>query len=83
MEGGEWGGLQGLHGGGADAVDRADVDDAGGVGGGSGGFEEGREELGEGEDALEVEGEDFGPGGVGVGFVVCAPGCAGVVDEDV
>ena len=40
----------------ADAVDGADVDYSAGVRAGGGGFEERGEGLGEGEDALEVEG---------------------------
>ena len=78
----------------AEGVDGADVYYAAGVqhytvtaGGGGGlfgglarGFEERGEELGEGEDAVEVEGEELGPGCVGVGGEGFAPGCAGVVD---
>lgn len=43
--------------------------------------EQGCERLGEGEDAGEVEGEELGPGGVGVLFVGLAPGGARVVDQ--
>lgn len=58
----------------AEGVDAADVDHARGgarAGGGGGPREERDEELGEGEDALEVEGQEFRPGVVRVGCEVC------------
>jgi hypothetical protein len=79
----------------AQRVDAAYVDDAGGGpvlvlapgGGGSRGggglLEERSEELGEGEDALEVEGQELGPGVVRVRVEGLAPGRARVVDQDV
>lgn len=74
--------LQGRH---AQAIDAADVNHGGRVGAlALGGALELREQqLGQGEDALQVEGEDLGPGGVGVLLNVGTPGGAGVVDEDV
>lgn len=68
-----------------EAVDGADVDDArrverAGVGAG---LEERRQELGDCEDALEVERQDAVPGRVGVLVVRRAPGGARVVDQDV
>lgn len=45
----------------AEGIDGAYVDHPRGVLGGRGGFEEGGELLGQGEDALEVEGQEFGP----------------------
>lgn len=67
-----------------EGIDGADVDDPRRGRRRSGGLdEEGRQELREGEDALEVEGEEFGPGVVWVcikGFTPCG---AAVVDEHV
>lgn len=83
----------------AQRVDAAYVDDAGrgpvlvlGLAPGGGGgcsrgggglLEEGGEELGQGEDALEVEGQELGPGVVRVRVEGLAPGGARVVDQDV
>lgn len=67
----------------ADAVYRADVDHARWVAFYGGGFEEGRYELRDGEDAGEVQGEHACPGCFGELVVGSAPVGAGVVDEDV
>lgn len=73
------------HAGDREAVHAANVNHPRGVscGRGRGFFEEGREELGEGENALQVEGQEFRPGVVGVLVKGLAPGGARVVDEDV
>lgn len=57
----------------ADSVDTPDVDDARGVCGRGSSGEEGREELGQGEDAGQVEREDAGPGCFGKLLVGSAP----------
>lgn len=78
----------------AQGVDTANIDDTCGIASssslicGSGGplgclFQQRGEELGEREDALEVESEEFGPCMVWVCVKRLAPGGAGVVDEDV
>ncbi len=52
---------EGFQRGHAQAVDGADVDDSAGGGGGGGGFEKGRQGLGYGEDAGEVQREHACP----------------------
>ena len=76
----------------AQPIDAADMDDARRVGdrpalrpagGGGGFFKERSERLREGEDALEVDGQELSPRGVRVRVEGLAPGGARVVDEDV